>query len=218
MALAIKQCRRCKMAFLRPENVSNGQWGNRTYCSKRCAAQKSDFPHDRIVALYVSGKSSPEISEIAGLSATHIRRILKDNHVTIRTGKDAMEISHARPSTKAKLAAASAGRKHTEDAKDKLRCRTGSMNAQWRNGITITAGGYLKFTSSPANGEHMGKFLHTVVAEWSVGRPLKEGEVVHHKDRNKTNNSPENLQVMTASEHALLHIEAGEFIRKSANA
>lgn len=37
------------------------------------------------------------------------------------------------------------------------------------------------------------------VARWSagnkLGRPLREGEVVHHKDRNKKNNDPGNLWV-----------------------
>lgn len=37
-----------------------------------------------------------------------------------------------------------------------------------------------------------------------VARP-KLGEVVHHKDGNKLNNSPDNLQVMSRSDHSKLH-------------
>lgn len=47
---------------------------------------------------------------------------------------------------------------------------------------------------------------HRVVMEKILGRKLKKGEVVHHKDMNKQNNNPNNLQVMTQSEHARLHI------------
>ena len=51
------------------------------------------------------------------------------------------------------------------------------------------------------NGRHM----HRVVAEQKLGRPIARGEIVHHIDGNKRNNAPENLQVMTQSEHARLH-------------
>jgi hypothetical protein len=37
--------------------------------------------------------------------------------------------------------------------------------------------------------------VHRWVAENSLGRKLKRGEVVHHKDRNKSNNSAVNLHV-----------------------
>ena len=40
-----------------------------------------------------------------------------------------------------------------------------------------------------------------------LGRPLKKGEIVHHRDGDKWNNSPENLEVMTQSEHCTLHLK-----------
>ncbi|MEY5098203.1 MAG: Corynebacterium phage StAB [Pseudomonadota bacterium] len=39
----------------------------------------------------------------------------------------------------------------------------------------------------------------------TCGRPLLPGEIVHHKDGDKHNNSPENLEVMTQAEHMRLH-------------
>jgi len=45
---------------------------------------------------------------------------------------------------------------------------------------------------------------HKIVAE-QFNRPLKENEVVHHKNFDKTNNSPDNLQIMTESEHKAYH-------------
>ena len=46
---------------------------------------------------------------------------------------------------------------------------------------------------------------HRVVAEQKIGRPLLKGEIVHHIDGNIHNNSPENLEVLTQSEHIALH-------------
>ena len=37
--------------------------------------------------------------------------------------------------------------------------------------------------------------VHRWVAEKKLGRKLREGEVVHHENRNKQNNSPGNLHV-----------------------
>lgn len=50
------------------------------------------------------------------------------------------------------------------------------------------------------------RHTHRIVAEEMLGRPLKPGEVVHHIDRNKRNNSPENLMVFASqAEHAAWH-------------
>ena len=46
---------------------------------------------------------------------------------------------------------------------------------------------------------------HRYVASCILGRPLQPGEVVHHKDGNKLNNDPSNLEIMSATEHKRLH-------------
>lgn len=48
--------------------------------------------------------------------------------------------------------------------------------------------------------------LHRLIAERKLGRSLKPNEVVHHIDGNKYNNDPDNLCVMSRSEHAKLHL------------
>ncbi len=45
---------------------------------------------------------------------------------------------------------------------------------------------------------------HVVVAE-QFERPLNNNEIVHHKDFNGSNNSPENLQIMTKRDHLEFH-------------
>ncbi len=48
-------------------------------------------------------------------------------------------------------------------------------------------------------------YEHREVAEEMIDRPLKEGEVVHHLDSRRSNNSPENLLVLSGPMHAKLH-------------
>lgn len=50
-----------------------------------------------------------------------------------------------------------------------------------------------------------GRHAHRVIAEEKLGRPLRSDEHVHHKDHNRHNNDPDNLEVLTAREHLALH-------------
>lgn len=49
------------------------------------------------------------------------------------------------------------------------------------------------------------KAEHRAVMESILGRELSSNEIVHHKDRNKLNNDPSNLEVVTRSEHIQIH-------------
>ena len=66
--------------------------------------------------------------------------------------------------------------------------------------VTLSEEGYL---SLKGNGKHY--FIHRIIAEYLIGRTLLDDEVVHHKDGDKLNNHPDNLQVMTRSDHMKLH-------------
>jgi hypothetical protein len=59
-----------------------------------------------------------------------------------------------------------------------------------------------------------GKHEHRRVAEQMLGRPLVKGEIVHHIDGDRHNNSHTNLQVMTQSEHMKLHFAEMMAVRK----
>jgi hypothetical protein len=50
-----------------------------------------------------------------------------------------------------------------------------------------------------------GRHEHVVVAELKLGRALRKGEIVHHTDHDSHNNHPDNLEVMTQSEHCKAH-------------
>lgn len=54
---------------------------------------------------------------------------------------------------------------------------------------------------------------HRYVASCILGRPLRSDEVVHHKDGNKLNNDPSNLEIMSATAHKKLHATTNNFSR-----
>lgn len=74
-------------------------------------------------------------------------------------------------------------------------------------GLSLTKDGYLRFNDSLNNGIHKGRRLHDIVAEMKIGRMLAKNEVVHHDDGIQLNNHPDNLIVLTRSEHTKLHVK-----------
>lgn len=68
-------------------------------------------------------------------------------------------------------------------------------------------GGYIHKRLGYRFVQHKGKkvYEHRLVMERKLGKKLNKGEIVHHLNGNKTDNRPENLVVMTQSEHVILH-------------
>ena len=66
--------------------------------------------------------------------------------------------------------------------------------------------GYQYFcdTNHPLSNTSGYVYYHRHVASLKIGRWLLSEEVVHHIDGNKTNNSPENLEVLSREEHGRL--------------
>ena len=61
-------------------------------------------------------------------------------------------------------------------------------SASSRTKTFVNKNGYRQFKDT-------GKYVHRHVEEMKLGRSLRPGEVVHHKDGNPLNNSPKNLKV-----------------------
>lgn len=77
----------------------------------------------------------------------------------------------------------------------------GENASRWNGGIYHTSEGYLFLRQD--DGSY--KAEHRIVMEKELGRELTSDEIVHHIDENKTNNSIDNLIVLTRAEHAKIH-------------
>lgn len=79
----------------------------------------------------------------------------------------------------------------------------GDSNPAWKGGRRKRRDGYVLIWT-PA-GERL---EHQVVMEKTLGRSLQPGEVVHHINGVKDNNTPENLELTTQSDHIRGHLPA----------
>jgi transposase len=83
----------------------------------------------------------------------------------------------------------------------------GVKPVRYHKGFTETDSGYIlcRCPDHP-NADSKGYVReHVLVVTKVLGRPLKDNEVVHHKDEDKANNLLSNLQVMDSAEHKSLH-------------
>lgn len=73
-------------------------------------------------------------------------------------------------------------------------------NRELRQQCSVSANGYVVFTSSPR------EYLHRVVMERSIGWALADGAIVHHLNGNRLDNRRRNLSVIESqSKHVLAH-------------
>lgn len=75
----------------------------------------------------------------------------------------------------------------------------------FQNGVTLNAGSktkkpYLRITSGPCEG----MYVHQLVMEAKLGRALRDGEQVEHKDGDGLNNRWWNLELTSDEEHPAL--------------
>jgi len=83
---------------------------------------------------------------------------------------------------------------------NKTSFKPGKEHWNWKGGKIIDTCGYMQILID-------GKYIreHVYIIEKSIGRKLEYNEVVHHVDSDRLNNSIDNLQLMTRSEHCRLH-------------
>ena len=95
---------------------------------------------------------------------------------------------------------------------------TGEKNPNFKGDRLNKFGYKILYKPSHPNSDSYGYVLeHRYVMSEHLGRPLTKEEVVHHKDENKTNNSIENLQLMSHSEHTRLHRKDFVLVRDPIN-
>jgi hypothetical protein len=86
--------------------------------------------------------------------------------------------------------------------------QAGPANNNWRGGRSLASNGYvlIKRPDHPEADVRGYVYEHRLVAAEHLGRPLRSGEVVHHRNGDKTDNRWENLAVMAShAEHHAHH-------------
>lgn len=86
--------------------------------------------------------------------------------------------------------------------------RVGELNSNWRGGLPfVDADGYVRVTAKdhPRANRSGHVYQHILVAEKMLGRSIGPAEHVHHKNEDKADNRPENLEVLSKAEHMRQH-------------
>lgn len=84
----------------------------------------------------------------------------------------------------------------------------GERNPFWKGGRTVASNGYVlvKRRGHPMADCRGYVYEHRLVASEMLGRTLAKGELVHHKNGDKQDNRPENLEVLPSiAHHMRLH-------------
>jgi len=86
----------------------------------------------------------------------------------------------------------------------------------WKGGRTVTSHGYVlvKRPDHPDADSRGYVYEHRLVAEEKLGRRLDSDEHVHHKNGDKQDNSPENIEVYHETEHRVEHRDEDSNRRK----
>lgn len=150
-----------------------------------------------LASLYEEGNSLAQTAKVCGLPISTVRSRLLVAGVQLRTRDEGLRL-------RAEHLSAMNSRPRgplSEQAKRNIataRRAWGEANAK---GTSVKPNGYVEYT----RGEHKGRSVHVVVMEERLGRRLKPDEHVHHINGDRTDNSPDNLALVTRSGHARLH-------------
>lgn len=161
--------------------------------------------------LYVDKKMTiKEISNSLGCSVGTVCNYMRKYHIRARPritdrtkhrisqamiGKKTRKNIPASDETKKKISASHKGvyLKPSEFGGHKKRRTDGYISIYFPSHPKATKDGYV--------------MEHILVMEQKIGRYLRNGEVVHHINKNRCDNRVENLIVMTKSEHTSMHLK-----------
>lgn len=160
------------------------------------AGSVSEELRKQLADMYRRGQSIPQISGKTGINRSRVRSELLKAGVELRSRKEALAIREG-------LGAHALGTRRTFTPEWKENISKGRIAWGERNsvGVSLKPSGYLEIT----RGKNKGRSAHVLMMEQRLGRKLYQDECVHHIDRNRANNSIDNLALVTRAGHARLH-------------
>lgn len=161
-----------------------------------------------LYTLYVIDKlSASKIGKLYKVDHKIICKYLKDYGIETRPRSFYLKGRTVTKETREKISKANKGRVYGEQALKNI--REGSKKNRLKGAghkIKKQDGYILVYYPTHPKSNNIGYVReHILVVEESIGKPLKDNEVVHHINGIKDDNRIENLQVMTKSEHMSYH-------------
>ena len=143
--------------------------------------------------VFIKGyKQTAEHRRKIGLASAIFNKGKKANEKQLKSLAEGRRLSHLNAHNRKPFL----GKKHTEETRQKIKDK---LKKIFPNGRTVN-GGNCNYHHQQAR----------KIMEEKLGRKLTSEEIVHHKDRNYRNNSIDNLQIMSISEHVTLHHKQGD--------
>lgn len=94
-------------------------------------------------------------------------------------------------------------------ARDRAKTHNQENHHAWKGGV-FSDNGYKRVNIYLGEGKRSMPGLHRVLVEKALGYELGD-LVVHHKDRNRSNNNLDNLEPLTRAEHSRHHYMEGHY-------
>jgi hypothetical protein len=95
---------------------------------------------------------------------------------------------------------------------------SGPTHPHWRGGRRVRDGYVIVWLPADHLFSSMCKrgyvFEHRLILAMRLGRPLRTDEIAHHRNGDRSDNRPENLELKTRSEHSAGHRDARLFIAR----
>lgn len=146
--------------------------------------------------MYKSGMSIPEVHKETGIPLSTLRFRFKRAGI-LRSRSEGVKAAHKN----GKIKYVGNSNPRSINTKNKMREAKLKLSDEKAIGFSFKPNGYMEFTKGPFKG----RSVHCVVMEKIIGRKLHKNEIVHHKDGNRSNNHPDNLELKTRSKHARDH-------------
>lgn len=111
------------------------------------------------------------------------------------------------------------GRQHAGQIR-KANPMRGKDHPRWKGGRSEMKNGYVEVWMDPADplypiaGKDGYVYEHRLVVARQLGRPLGTDEEVHHLNRDKHDNRPENLVLLSRREHAFGHYQCRDLLQR----